>query len=52
MKPARKPIDEALFRNMPPDVKALQKQSRKELRLAERRRFQKTRQTKPLDVNP
>lgn len=51
MKPARAKTDEALFKNMPKDVQALQKKSRKELRLKERRRFRQVRQTDSLEVN-
>jgi hypothetical protein len=52
VKPARKPVDEALFRNMPAGVRALQKQSRKELRLKERKRFKQKNIENDLDVGP
>jgi hypothetical protein len=52
VKPARKPIDEALFKAMPASVRALQKQSRKELRLKERKRFKQKNIENDLDVGP
>lgn len=50
MKPARKDVDETLFQQMPADVKELQKQSRKELRLKERRKFMERNKNDPLEV--
>lgn len=38
-KPAPKPVDDALFRDSPPEVRELNKRSRKELRTTNRRAY-------------